>query len=99
VWRPLLETLSSVLIALALACVALVLAMLVQVRLGLRPLQALRAAVADVRAGRREGIPPNQPSEIPPLVDQLNSLIADNIERLARARRHAGAIPPESCTN
>ncbi|MGD0762546.1 MAG: HAMP domain-containing sensor histidine kinase [Roseiarcus sp.] len=92
VWRPLLETLSSVLIALALAGVALVLAMLVQVRLGLRPLQALRAAVADVRAGRRERIPPNQPSEIAPLVDELNSLIADNIEGLARARRHVSNL-------
>ncbi|MFZ1962240.1 MAG: HAMP domain-containing sensor histidine kinase [Roseiarcus sp.] len=92
VWRPLLETLSSVLIALALAGVALVLAMLVQVRLGLRPLQALRAAVADVRAGRRERIPPDQPSEIAPLVDELNSLIADNIEGLARARRHVSNL-------
>jgi signal transduction histidine kinase len=92
VWRPVIETLSSVLIALALAGVALVLAMLVQVRLGLRPLRALRAAVADVRAGRRERIPPDQPSEIAPLVDELNKLIAENVEGLARARRHVSNL-------
>jgi signal transduction histidine kinase len=92
IWRPLFEALSSVLIALTLAGVALVFAMLLQVRLGLRPLQALRAAVADVRAGRRERIPSHQPREISPLVDELNSLIADNVEGLARARRHVSNL-------
>jgi signal transduction histidine kinase len=92
IWRPLFEALSPVLIALALAGVALVLAMLVQVRFGLRPLQALRTAVAEVRAGRRERISANQPSEIAPLVDELNNLIADNAEGLARARRHVSNL-------
>jgi signal transduction histidine kinase len=92
IWRPLFDALSPVLIALAIAGVALILAMLLQVRLGLRPLQALRAAVADVRAGRRQRVPANQPSEIAPLVDELNSLIADNAEGLARARRHVSNL-------
>jgi len=92
IWRPLFEALSSVLIALAIAGAALVFAMLLQVRIGLRPLQALRAAVADVRAGKRDRIPPNQPEEISPLVDELNSLIADNVEGLARARRHVSNL-------
>ena len=38
------------------------LAMLLQVRLGLRPLARLRDAVADVRAGRSERLPADQPS-------------------------------------
>jgi hypothetical protein len=92
IWRPLFEALSSVLIALAIAGAALVFAMLLQVRLGLRPLQALRSAVADVRAGKRDRLPPNQPREISPLVDELNSLIADNVEGLARARRHVSNL-------
>ena len=92
IWRPLFEALSSVLIALAIAGAALVFAMLLQVRIGLRPLQALRAAVADVRAGKRDRIPPNQPEEISPLVDELNSLITDNVEGLARARRHVSNL-------
>jgi signal transduction histidine kinase len=48
--------------------------------------------VAEVRAGQRERIPPDQPSEIAPLVDELNKLIADNIEGLARARRHVSNL-------
>ncbi|MBN9022216.1 MAG: HAMP domain-containing histidine kinase [Rhizobiales bacterium] len=92
IWRPLFEALSPVLIALAIAGAALVLAMLVQVRLGLRPLQTLRAAVADVRAGRRTSVPSEQPREVAPLVAELNSLIADNAEGLARARRHVSNL-------
>lgn len=92
IWRPLLEALSPVLLALALAGMALVLAMLAQVRFGLRPLLALRADVADVRAVRRGSIPAEQPSEIAPLVAELNSLIADNVEGLARARRHVSNL-------
>jgi signal transduction histidine kinase len=92
IWRPLFEALSPVLIALVIAGVALILAMFLQVRLGLRPLQVLRAAVADVRAGRRERVPANQPKEIAPLVNELNSLIADNAEGLARARRHVSNL-------
>jgi hypothetical protein len=92
VWRPLFKALSPVLIALALTGVSLVMAVLLQVRFGLRPLHALRAAVADVRAGRRARVPTDQPIEIAPLVDELNNLIADNIEGLVRARRHVSNL-------
>ena len=92
IWGPLFTALSPVLVALLIAGVALILAMLLQVRLGLRPLQVLRAAVADVRAGRRERVPANQPREVAPLAEELNSLIADNAEGLARARRHVANL-------
>jgi len=91
-WRPLVDALSPVLIALAVAGLALIAAMFWQVRLGLRPLAALRVAVADVRAGRRDRVPDDQPVEVAPLVDELNRLIADNDEGLARARRHVANL-------
>lgn len=92
VWRPLLDALTPVLVALAVAGLLLIAAMFFQVRLGLRPLAALRSAVADIRAGRRERVPGDQPAEIAPLADELNRLIADNDEGLARARRHVSNL-------
>ena len=50
-WREAMATLALSLAALG---VALVLAIVLQVRLGLRPLERLRRALADVRAGRSE---------------------------------------------
>lgn len=91
-WRPLIDALSPVLIALAVAGLALIAAMFWQVHLGLRPLAALRGAVADVRAGRSDRVPADQPVEVAPLVDELNRLIADNDEGLARARRHVANL-------
>ena len=62
IWRPLFEALSSVLIALAIAGAALVFAMLLQVRVGLRPLQALRAGRR--RRPRGEARPDSFPTNL-----------------------------------
>jgi len=50
-----------------------VLAIVLQIRLGLRPLERLRQALADVRTGRSERVPSRQPQEIRPVVDELMS--------------------------
>ncbi len=65
---------------------------IVQLRIGLRPLVAMRRAVEDVRHGRREHLPPNQPPELAPLVDALNTLLAENAEGLRRARGHVANL-------
>src|SRR6185436_16984517 len=60
---PLVDALTMLGLCLAVIEAALLLAMLLQVRLGLRPLARLRDAVADVRAGRNERLPADQPAE------------------------------------
>jgi hypothetical protein len=52
VMGPLREAMATLALSLAVLGLALVLAIVLQVRLGLRPLDRLRQAVADVRAGR-----------------------------------------------
>jgi signal transduction histidine kinase len=89
---PLLEAMTTLAVSLAVLGLALVLAIVLQVRLGLRPLERLRQAVADVRAGRGERVPAEQPLEILPLVSELNGLLEQNAANLERARRHVANL-------
>ncbi len=47
----------------------------IQVRLGLRPLDALRRGIAEIRSGRRQHLPANVPAEVRPLVEEVNALL------------------------
>ena len=89
---PLREAMTTLGISLALLGLALVLAMVLQIRLGLRPLERLQQALTDVRAGRSERVPSRQPQEIRPLVDELNALLDENAANLDRARRHVANL-------
>jgi signal transduction histidine kinase len=89
---PLREAMTTLGISLALLGLALVLAILLQIRLGLRPLERLRQALADVRTGRSERVPSRQPQEIRPMVDELNALLDQNAANLERARRHVANL-------
>ena len=55
-------------------------------------LLGLRQAVADVRTGRSERVPAEQPLEIQPLVSELNGLLEQNAANLERARRHVANL-------
>ncbi|MBZ9674977.1 HAMP domain-containing histidine kinase [Mesorhizobium sp. ES1-1] len=92
IYGPLREALLPLVLTLVVLGLLLVGAMLAQVRLGLLPLSALRSGLADIRAGRRNAISTDQPSEILPLVEEVNSLLAENAEGLARARRHVANL-------
>jgi signal transduction histidine kinase len=92
VWGPLREAMTTLAISLGALGIALVLAIMLQVRLGLRPLERLRQSVADVRAGRRERVPSRQPLEVQPLVNELNGLLDQNAANLERARRHVANL-------
>jgi signal transduction histidine kinase len=89
---PLREAMTTLGISLALLGLALVLAILLQIRLGLRPLERLRHALADVRTGRSERVPARQPQEIRPVVEELNALLDQNAANLERARRHVANL-------
>jgi signal transduction histidine kinase len=89
---PLGEAMRTLAISLSVLGIALISAMLLQVRLGLRPLEHLRQAVADVRSGLRERVPGAQPREVQPLADELNALLVQNAANLDRARRHVSNL-------
>lgn len=89
---PLRDAMSILAISLAVLGLALVLAVLLQIDLGLRPLQQLRVAIADIRAGRRAALPTAQPLELMPLVEELNGLIEQNATQLERARGHVANL-------
>ncbi len=70
----------------------LVTAVFTQVRLGLRPLFALRDTVADVREGRTMRVDGSYPPEIQPLATELNFLIDHNRDVVEHARTHVGNL-------
>jgi len=83
--RPLFASLVAVALGLAAAASA-------QVVFGLRPLRRMRTALADVRAGKAETLPEDFPSEVQPLVSDLNDVIRFNREMIQRARAQAGNL-------
>lgn len=89
---PLREAMTTLGISLVLLGLALVLAIVLQIRLGLRPLERLREALVDVRTGRSERVSSRQPQEIRPVVEELNALLDQNTANLERARRHVANL-------
>ncbi|MEP1230001.1 MAG: ATP-binding protein [Litorimonas sp.] len=70
----------------------LIVAVYTQVRVGLKPLFALRDKVADVREGRNARVDGDYPPEIAPLAKELNNLISHNKVIVERARTHVGNL-------
>lgn len=90
--RPIRAAMAPLLGSLAVLGVALALASLVQLRLGLRPLGRLRRDITAIRSGAVERLPDEQPVELSSLVAELNSLLIQNAARLIQARRHAANL-------
>ena len=78
--------------ALLILGVGLVIAVFLQVQIGLRPLYALRNEIADVRKGRAARIVRSYPLEIQPLAEQVNRLLDHNQETVERQRTHVGNL-------
>ena len=70
----------------------LVLAVTIQVRLGLRPLFSLGREIADVRLGKLARLSEAYPTEIAPLAHEMNALLAYNQEVVERQRTHVGNL-------
>jgi signal transduction histidine kinase len=79
-------------IALGLLGCVLVIATAVQVGLGLRPLDALRRGIADIRAERRRHLPSTVPAEVRPLVEEVNALVDAQDEEIERSRSRAADL-------
>jgi len=72
--------------------IGLVLAVMMQVRVALRPLKAISTGISDVRAGKATKLPLEQLEDVRPLVDELNNLLEHNSVLLKRARNQLGDL-------
>lgn len=79
-------------LALGVLGVGLALAALVQVFVGLAPLQKLRDALGRVHRGDEQRMEGAFPAEIMPLVEEFNTVLARNAEVVERARTQAGNL-------
>ncbi|HML28978.1 MAG TPA: HAMP domain-containing sensor histidine kinase [Hyphomicrobium sp.] len=64
----------------------------IQIGLGLRPLLRLRDAVGAVRQGTKSKIDGSVPSEVEPLVNEINSLLASQAAEIGRSRARASDL-------
>ena len=78
--------------AFALLGAGLIGAVVIQVRVGLRPLFGLRREVAAVRRGKAERVEGDYPTELEPLAEELNALLTHNQETVERQRTHVGNL-------
>ena len=81
--------LAAALLTLGLTLSALIAA---QVTYGLRPLAMVRAGLMQVRQGRGSRLQADGPSEIAPLIDELNGLLDERDMMVAQARAEAGNL-------
>ncbi|MGE0420166.1 MAG: sensor histidine kinase [Acetobacteraceae bacterium] len=76
----------------AVLVIGLVAGVAVQVVLGLAPLRRARRRLAEVRGGTRDRLDLEAPSEIAPLVAEIDALIVQNHATVERARTHVGNL-------
>ena len=79
-------------VSLGLLALVLAIATSIQVSLGLRPLAMLRRGISDIRAGRRKYLPTTVPSEVGPLVEEVNALLDLQEREIVRSRGRAADL-------
>jgi signal transduction histidine kinase len=78
--------------SLAVLGIGLVSALVLQVRVGLRPLEEIKSALAAIRAGTVKRLSDDVPTEIAPLAHELNALLDHHGSLIDRARGQAGDL-------
>jgi len=81
-----------VFLTLAVLGLALAISTFVQVKWGLQPLRRIAQGLSDIREGRSQDLQGSFPTEIQPLVSELNALIGFNKKVIKRARTHVGNL-------
>jgi signal transduction histidine kinase len=79
-------------ISLAILAAGLIGLVVAQIRFGLAPLRRLGDSITQLRGGHVDRIAGDYPSEIRPLVEDLNAVLHENRELLVRARAQAGNL-------
>ncbi|MFZ2994688.1 ATP-binding protein [Sphingobium sp.] len=90
--RPIRSALIPLLTVILVLAIIFAIAALVQLRLGLRPVLALRDQVAGIRNGTRGAVDEDQPAELRPLAIELNALATDSAAALTSARASAANL-------
>lgn len=70
----------------------LIAASFLQVYLGLKPLRNIRRSLLKIRTGQDAYLPKNFPTEIQPLVDEMNALLDHNNQVVERSRTQVGNL-------
>ncbi len=82
----------EILVGLAALYALLLATLIVVIVLGLRPLESLRRRVGEVRLGSAKHVSGNFPAEVEPLVNEVNSLLAEKHDQLERIRLRASNL-------
>ena len=90
--EPIQRFTHMLLLALGMLGLGLAAAVAMQLHLALRPLQLLRARLADVRGGQAAQLAGRFPQELQPLVNEFNHVLAENADMVQRARTQAGNL-------
>ena len=78
--------------ALGLLGFGMAIAILIQVRFGLRPLRAMAEDLDAVRDGQRSRLTGRYPREVAPLAEAMNAVLETDAELIERARTHVGNL-------
>lgn len=78
--------------SLGLMGIGMAMAILVQVRYGLRPLRILATDLQAVKEGELPRLSGRYPTEIAPLADAMNGVLDKDVELIERARAHVGNL-------
>jgi signal transduction histidine kinase len=70
----------------------LLLTVVIQVRVALKPLKAISNSISDIREGKAIKLPEEQLEDVQPLVDELNNLLDHNAVLVKRARNQLGDL-------
>ncbi|MEO0816940.1 MAG: sensor histidine kinase [Pseudomonadota bacterium] len=82
----------SIILAMVFLAGGVLLAMAIQVREVLKPLERIQGDLSEVRAGNRTQMDTDYPAEVRPLTEELNKLIDHNRDVVERARTHVGNL-------
>ena len=82
----------DLLLALSILAVALMLAAAVQIQLGLRPLDEVQRGIATIRSGGSPHLSSDYPTEVMPLVNEVNEMLDLQERSIAFARSRAADL-------
>jgi signal transduction histidine kinase len=83
---------TSVILTLAAFGIGLIVATMIQIRWGLRPLDRVRVGLTQLRSGKETRFEGPFPAEIEPLAGELNALLESNQQIIERARTQVGNL-------
>lgn len=83
---------NHIILSFAALGIGLMFAVVLQVRVALKPLKAISTRISDIRAGKADRMPEDQLEDVRPLVDELNNLLDHNATLVKRARNQLGDL-------